>query len=281
MAIKFLCKLHLPQNPGLSDAGGENLLLSYRTYLIEPSAEWVIFVHGAGARSPIWRRQLHAFQRRWNVLVLDLRGHGRSPKSNRCAVYTFESTAGDILRVMNREKIAQAHFVAMSLGCLLVETLATLEPTRVRSMVLAGGIAKIDTWAWLLMCFGDLTKRFLPYMWLYRLFAWVIMPGSGYRRTRKIFHAQARRLSKPEFLNWYRLTHEVKAVIAASTARLELIPTLFVMGTGDHMFGEHARMRANRRADTHVVFMSGAGHVCNVDQPEVFNQIALDFIEHV
>lgn len=51
-------------------------MLNHYTYLNENTTKWVSFVHGAGGSSSIWFRQIRAFKKEFNVLVLDLRGHG-------------------------------------------------------------------------------------------------------------------------------------------------------------------------------------------------------------
>jgi pimeloyl-ACP methyl ester carboxylesterase len=236
-------------------------------------------VPGVGASAAIWRPQLRAARKNWNVLVLDLRGHGRSAKSTEAEDYTFHSSAGDILDVLNAQGIKEAHFVGMSLGSVLVETVAVIEPRRVKSMVLAGGVAKLDSWAVLLMRFGLIVKRFLPYMWLYRLFAWIIMPGPTHLRTRRLFHKQAKQLQQAEFLRWYSLANEVQGVIRVNATRQWPIPTLYIMGDQDYMFRRHAQRRAYDRSDTEVVILQNAGHVCSVERADDFNLVALAFIQ--
>ena len=56
-------------------------LISYSIYQNESSTEWVTFVHGAGGSSSIWFKQIREFQKHFNVLLLDLRGHGQSKPS--------------------------------------------------------------------------------------------------------------------------------------------------------------------------------------------------------
>ena len=53
-------------------------MLSYTVYLHPTSTNWVTFVHGAGGSSSIWFKQIRYFQKDFNVLLLDLRGHGKS-----------------------------------------------------------------------------------------------------------------------------------------------------------------------------------------------------------
>ena len=53
-------------------------MLHYSTHLHPTSKAWVTFVHGAGGSSSIWFKQLREFSKHFNVLLLDLRGHGKS-----------------------------------------------------------------------------------------------------------------------------------------------------------------------------------------------------------
>ena len=53
-------------------------MLYYKKYELSPEKDWVVFVHGAGGSSSIWYRQIRAFRQHFNVLLLDLRGHGNS-----------------------------------------------------------------------------------------------------------------------------------------------------------------------------------------------------------
>ena len=53
-------------------------ILFHTIFVHETSKTWVVFVHGAGGSSAIWFRQLKAYKKEYNVLLLDLRGHGKS-----------------------------------------------------------------------------------------------------------------------------------------------------------------------------------------------------------
>ena len=56
-------------------------VLHYITYHHKTATEWVTFVHGAGGSSSIWFKQIREFKKHYNVLLLDLRGHGNSKSS--------------------------------------------------------------------------------------------------------------------------------------------------------------------------------------------------------
>ena len=116
-------------------------MLSYSIYNNENSTKWVTFVHGAGGSSSIWFRQIRAFKEEFNVLLIDLRGHGNSKlkaKENMDRDYTFEFISNDILEVLHHLKIEKSHFVGISLGTILIRDLAERNPELVQSMIMGG-----------------------------------------------------------------------------------------------------------------------------------------------
>ena len=55
-------------------------MLYHKTFKHKKSETWVVFVHGAGGSNVVWFRQLREFKKHFNVLLVDLRGHGKSKK---------------------------------------------------------------------------------------------------------------------------------------------------------------------------------------------------------
>lgn len=131
------------------------------------------------------------------MLFLDLRGHGRSyqkkPKGF-LRTYSFKEVTNDILELLDHLKIAKAHFVGMSLGTILIRNLAELAPQRVASMVMGGAVTRLGFRTQTLVKLGDACKHFIPYMWLYRLFAHVLMPTKAQDESRNMFIREAKKL---------------------------------------------------------------------------------------
>jgi pimeloyl-ACP methyl ester carboxylesterase len=257
-------------------------MLSYRRHFLSPGHEWVVFVHGAGGSSSIWYRQVREFRKVFNVLLIDLRGHSQPPRllpfeGDR---YTFESVSREILEVLDHEEVASAHFVGISLGCILIRTLGEIAPERVRSMVMGGAIIRLNLRSRFLVTMGNAFKRIMPYMWLYRLFAWIIMPRRNHREARNLFVTQAKRLCQKEFIRWFRLTYEVNPLLVRLFEQKEIpIPTLYVMGDEDHMFLPSVTGLVSRHTRySKLEVLPECGHVVNVDRPELFNLLSIDFI---
>ena len=77
-------------------------MLYHTIYSSEKSSQkWITFIHGAGGSSSIWFNQVRFFKKYFNVLLIDLRGHGRSDPSPDGTVYTFDNLVFDIIEVLD------------------------------------------------------------------------------------------------------------------------------------------------------------------------------------
>jgi len=258
-------------------------VINYTIYENKNSDQWVTFVHGAGGSSSIWFKQIRDFKKHYNVLLLDLRGHGESKPTLKAAFkqkYTFSALANDILEVLDFLKIKKSHFVGISLGTILIRQLAEMYPERVQSMILGGAILKMNFRSQVLMRLGNMFKYVLPYLVLYKFFAFVIMPKKSHKQSRVLFINEAKKLYQKEFIKWFKLTAEINPILKWFR-QVELnIPTLYVMGEEDYMFLPSVRkVVENHYKSSKLFVIENCGHVVNVEQPIAFNDAVLSFIK--
>lgn len=214
-------------------------MLNYYSYLHKTSQEWVTFVHGAGGSSSIWYKQIRDFRAHYNVLILDLRGHGNSKptlKDTFNPKYTFDSITNDIVEVIEYLNIKKSHFIGISLGTILIRNLAEKRPELVKSMVMGGAIIKLNFRSQVLMKLGVIFKSVVPYMLLYRFFAFIIMPKKNHKKSRLLFVNEAKKLYQKEFIRWFKLTSEINPLLRFFRTKEIEIPTLYIMGSEDHLF---------------------------------------------
>lgn len=256
-------------------------MLHYQTYEHPTSNKWVTFVHGAGGSSSIWFKQIKAFKRHFNVLLLDLRGHGKSGENpvKKVSEYSFEVISEDVLEVLDYLKIEKTHFIGISLGTIIIREIAERYPERVDSMIMGGAIMRLNVRGQVLMKLGYWLKSVLPYLLLYKLFAFIIMPKKKHGKSRNLFIEEAKKLYQKEFIRWYKLTTEVNPLLKLFREKDTGIPTLYIMGEEDYMFLEPIRalVKSHNSAQLHVI--DSCGHVVNVDAPMVFNETAIGFID--
>jgi pimeloyl-ACP methyl ester carboxylesterase len=260
----------------------EEKMLYYKSYELSDNHDWAVFIHGAGGSSSIWYKQLREFKNHFNVLLIDLRGHGKSKDQGLLNKnYSFHDVSLDIIEVLDYMKIKNAHFIGISLGTILIRNIAEIDPNRVQSMVLGGAVTQLNTRVKTLMWMGDTFKKVIPYMWLYKFFAWCLMPKKRHKESRLLFVTQAKKLCQKEFIKWFKLTRNVVPLLIHFEENIVDIPTLYVMGEEDFMFLHPVEeaVKNSRKATLKVI--EDSGHVCNVDQPERFNEVSIDFMINV
>lgn len=95
--------------------------------------EVVVLSNSLGADVAMWDAQVPALVAEgYRVLRYDMRGHGRSPAPD--GPSTVDDLVGDLLGLLDRLGIAQAHLVGVSLGGMVSMATAVAAPARVRSL---------------------------------------------------------------------------------------------------------------------------------------------------
>lgn len=255
-------------------------MLHFNTHICREDAPWVTFIHGAGGSSSIWYKQIRAFQKDFNVLLVDLRGHGKSKKPiyEKLKQYSFDVIGDEVIDVLNHLKIAKTHFVSISLGTIITRELSERYPNKVSSMIMGGAIMKLNFRGQVLMRVGDALKSVLPYLLLYRFFALIIMPRKKHRESRNLFIGEAKKLYQKEFKRWFTLIAEVNPLLSLFRIKDVGVPTLYIMGSEDHMFLPSITKLVKGHKNSTLFVIPECGHVVNVEQPHIFNEESTRFL---
>ncbi len=259
-------------------------MLNYKTYIRNMSSQWIVMIHGAGGSIEVWYKQITDFARHFNLLLVDLAGHGNSPmeRQKSHSFFDFEIAAEQVVEVVDYLKIEKAHFMGLSLGSIIVRVIADKHSERVCSMVLAGAVTELSMPANILLRLADMMKHIVPYRFTKWMFAKIIMPQRRYGQSMRLFLHNAQRLSFDNFQRWLKLGSDINNRIRSLFYEKLSIPTLYIMGEDDYLFLEkiEAAVRHGGKL-AHAAIVPDAGHVCNVDNKRLFNRISLDFIQSV
>lgn len=97
----------------------------------------VCLAHSLSADSGVWVEQLPALLAAgWRVLCLDMRGHGGSAAVD--GDCTMRDLARDVVEALDALQVAKAHFVGLSIGGMIGQTLAIHHADRLESLMLSG-----------------------------------------------------------------------------------------------------------------------------------------------
>ncbi|KLU76816.1 alpha/beta fold hydrolase [Clostridium botulinum] len=246
------------------------------------NAEWVIMVHAIGSNHNNFKKQISEFSENYNLLLLDLRGHGMTKNLllSDSKEKILEVPAKDIIELMDKLYIEKAHFVGISLGSMVISQIALTNPERIISMVLGGGIVRYVWKGRFLLFLGKLTKKFIPYMFTYTLFAYAVIPNKKHKISRKFFIEEAKKLGTKEFLAWVNIIETFEKTYPIDRIKMISIPKIYIMGEYDHMFLPPVKKYIEKNENTEICILPNCGHICNIDDSYEFNRVAIQFMKN-
>ncbi|MFW6177943.1 MAG: alpha/beta fold hydrolase [Desulfohalobiaceae bacterium] len=253
-------------------------MLGYSTMTSKRNQEWLLLLHGLGGSSNIWYKQLPVLSQNYNLLLPDFFGHGLTQEVR--PEYSFQGLADELVKLLDHLQLKQVHVLGISLGSIVACTLALRHRPRVRSMLLGASVQNMNPQTRFLLQTARGLKHFLPYMWLYRFFAWIIMPGPNQKQSRAIFAREAGNLGRTEFKKWHTLLLQFpKLCRDFQDQEICRVPKLFISGERDHLFLRHVHEHISKdpKAALHVI--PDCGHVCNIQAPQEFNRVCLQYLQ--
>ena len=107
--------------------------LAYLT-MGDPNGTPVVLIHGYTDNARDWVPLIPYLSKHFHLIVVDLRGHGRSSKPDCC--YTLPDFAYDIVLLLDTLGVRQADIVGHSLGSMIAQVFAETWPERTDKVVL-------------------------------------------------------------------------------------------------------------------------------------------------
>ena len=145
-------------------------------------------------------------------------------------------------------------------------------------MIMGGAIMKLNFRSQVLMRLGIIFKSIVPYLWLYKFFAFIIMPKKNHRESRSLFVREAKKLYQKEFIRWFKLTSEINPLLRFFRMADIKIPTLYVMGEQDYLFLPTIEKIARAHSTAALFVVPNCGHVVNVERPMIFNEEVIGYL---
>ena len=105
-------------------------------YTIAGTGFPLVMLHGNGEDHTYFKRQMEPFSEQYQVIALDTRGHGRSPRGT--APFTLEQFAEDLKGFLDSREIRRCHLLGFSDGANIALLFALKYPDYVEKLVLNG-----------------------------------------------------------------------------------------------------------------------------------------------
>lgn len=240
--------------------------------------EWVVFVHGIGGSTKTWNKQINDFSARYNLLLLDLPGHGLNADKIISKVDSKKLHEG-IKETLDYLNISSAHFVGLSLGTIVIANFAAHYPNYVNSIILGAASLKVSGIYKFAVIMANKIKRFVPYKFLYSFFAWFMMPRKTHKKSRSIFLREVVKLNKKTMYAWIdyiQFTLKPEQILSRLDDLKKKI--LIISGDEDHCFIGGVKSIVSKKNSMQLNIIEKCGHICSIEKWGDFNHIALSFL---
>jgi len=241
--------------------------------------EPLLLLHGLGSSCRDWEYQIPAFAARFRVIVMDMRGHGRSDKPRER--YSIRGFAGDVEALIEHLNLGPVHVVGLSMGGMIGFQLAVDHPRMLKSLCIVNSAPQVkiqganDVWQY--------AKRWA----LARLLS---METLGKAIGRNLFPKPEQADLRHKIANRWA-ENDKRAYLASFDAivgwgvqhklsRLSC-PTLIISADRDYTPVALKEAYVKLIANAKLVVIPDSRHATPLDQPQAFNRAVLEFIDTV
>jgi pimeloyl-ACP methyl ester carboxylesterase len=226
----------------------------------------VILLHGIGSNSKSFRHQLETLSKRFTTIAWDAPGFGKS-QMPATPITGIETYTQSLLNLLDSENLPSATILGHSFGGIIAQDFYRQHPTRTKALILAdttqGG--------------GDPSKRL-------QMLHTMTPAQLARERAPNLLSRNAPLQIVEEAIARMAEIHppgyEAAAIaIASADTRGVLeeitIPLLMIWGAEDTITPPWTEWP--KKAQVQII--PNAGHLCYLEQPELFDQIVIDFLQ--
>ena len=249
---------------------------------IEGGAGWpLVLLHAFPFSADMWRAQAASPPPGCRVIAPDFRGFGQSPPLAAGSAVSMDDHAADVLALIDGLELDEAVIGGLSMGGYVTFAIYRMEPSRFSGMILADTRSQADS-----------PQAREGRVKLREVLAKDGPPGVAGQMLPKLLGETTRR-ERPDVVTETRAMIEsaapaaIDAAIVALMWRPDLTPalpaifcaTLVVVGEEDEITPP-AEAEAMHRAIARstLIVIPGAGHLSNLERPEVFSRALADFL---
>jgi 3-oxoadipate enol-lactonase len=241
------------------------------------SAPVVTLSHSLATNVSMWDPQMAALTARYRVLRYDTRGHGGTDAP--AGAYSLEQLAEDARALLRALGIARTHWIGLSMGGMVGQTLALAAPDLFLSLALCDTSSRVPAEArplWQERIRTAETQGMEPLVEP-TIGRWFTAP---FREQRKDVVDRVRAMIRATSPRGYvGCCHAISALDLTDRIAAIALPTLIVVGAEDQGTPVAAsRTIEERIAGSRLQILPSAAHLSNVEQPEAFTAAVTSFL---
>jgi pimeloyl-ACP methyl ester carboxylesterase len=249
----------------------------------------VVFIHEFGGSARSFDAQVAVFKAKHRCIAYNARGYPPSDVPASVEAYSQDIAAGDVIAVLDAQRIRSAHLVGVSMGAAAALQVCLNRPERVLSATLASIGTGSDAKPEELEKQMENMARLIESQGLANLA--LSMANQPARRMLKdknpVEHENfvngLRALSAEGMANTMRGVQKRRPPLYAHEPKLKQVerPVLVIVGGDDAGCIKPSEFLARTLPDARLAVFPGTGHLVNLEEVERFNELVGSFVTAV
>lgn len=247
-------------------------------YELHGKNEALVFIHGLGASTQDWDAQVSFFEKKYQILTFDLRGHGKTDKPETpYTVPLFAADVADLIRSLLGYR--QVHVIGHSLGGMVAFQLALDSPELVKTLTIINSAPAV--------ILPRMRDHFFFYLRMINIklfgmralamhLAKLLFPRPDQANLREAFIKRWSENDPKAYLNSLRMFRGWNVMHRLAEIKC---PTLIVTADHDYSPVTFKQFYTKLIPQAELVVIENSWHMTNLDQPDALNIALNNFLK--
>ena len=250
----------------------------YECHDFDKGRPLVAFLNGITQTTRTWRPQVRHLQNRFTILLYDARGQGQSDLGQ--ADLTLDGHVNDLIELLDHLGAGRTHLVGLSHGARVACRFGAKIPQRTGKVILCGLGRSLDPRTAALLN----SWRHILNSCSFEAMVWSMLPivfGEPFLEQHKsILHDMVSVIVKRNRADGIKAHLEAMIRYLPVTDSISEVypPTIIVTGNQDLIVQKDQSRALAKMLEAHLIQLKGVGHSPNMEAPETFNHVILQFL---
>lgn len=229
----------------------------------------IIFIHGSGGNSNLWRHQLNNLDEFSSKIAIDLPSHAQSDKFSELSLELYVEV---LKALIDNLKLKEVMLAGQSLGGAVIQSYYFKYPDKVSALILIGTGARLRVSPFI---FNTIKNNFQEFLNSSPI-------GAFYQKTSKeitdYYIKEVSKTDKEVIYNDYSICDKFDVM---DKLNLIKVPCLIICGKDDKLTPPKYAIYSNDKIEqSELILINKAGHIVMLEKPEEVNQAITNFNEN-